>query len=161
MPAHHARRAAGALLTAAALALGACGGDDGDSTQEFVDASNKVTAEVSALGQDIGTTVTAAGEQTDAALQTQFSELATRAGDAVEGLDALEAPDDEVGGTVDALSTALTKGQKDLENIATAAGSSDAEGARTATQALVADSPAISEANTKLKEQTAALQSDE
>lgn len=158
MSVHHVRRLTGVAVAAAALALGACGGED---NTEFIDASKKVTADISAIGQDIGETVSTADQQTDAALETEFTTLADRAGKAVTALGDLDAPEDDITKTVDALSSALTKGQKDLENIATAAGASDAEGAKSATEALVADSPAISENNTKLKEQTAELEKDE
>lgn len=158
MRVHQARRLTGVAFAAAALAITACGGED---NTEFIDASKKVTADISAIGQDIGETVSTADQQTDAALQTEFTTLADRAGKAVTALGDLDAPEDDITKTVDALSSALTKGQKDLENIATAAGASDAEGAKSATEALVADSPAISENNTKLKEQTAELEKDE
>ncbi|MGK2936790.1 MAG: hypothetical protein ACSLFR_03135 [Solirubrobacteraceae bacterium] len=158
MPVHHVRRRTGVALAAAALALSACGGED---NSEFIDASKKVTADISAIGQDIGETVSTADEETDAALETEFTTLADRAGKAVAMLGELDAPKDDITTTVDALSRALTKGQKDLENIATAAGASDADGAKAATEALVTDSPAISENNAKLKEQTAELEKDE
>lgn len=158
MRVHQARRLTGVAFAAAALAITACGGED---NTEFIDASKKVTADISAIGQDIGETVSTADQQTDAALQTEFTELADRVGKSVTALGDLDAPEDDISTTVDALSSALTKGQKDLENIATAAGASDADGAKSATEALVADSPAISENNTKLKEQTAELEKDE
>lgn len=158
MPAHRLRRIAGVAVAAAALALSACGGED---DQDFIDASKKTTTEISAIGQDIGTTVSGAAQETDADLQKEFTELADRAGKAVEDLGALDPPNDDIQTTVDELSSALSKGQKDLENIATAAGASDADGARTATQALVKDSPAISAGNTKLKKQTADLESEQ
>lgn len=158
MPAYRLRRLAGVAVAAAALALSACGGED---DQEFIDASKKTTTEISAIGQDIGTTVSEAADQTDAELQKQFGALADRAGKAVDDLDGLDAPNDDVQKTIDDLSSALTKGQKDLENIATAAGASDADGARNATQELVKDSPAISAGNTKLKEQTAELEKEQ
>lgn len=154
MPAHQLRRIASVALTGAALGLAACGGDD---DTEFIDASNKVTADVTAIGEDIGTTVTGAGQQTDAELQRQFADLADRAGKAVTAVEDLDPPNDEITTTVDALSSALAKGQQDLENIAAAAGASDADGARTATQELVKDSPPISESNRRLKTQTAEL----
>lgn len=157
MPAHRLRRIAGVALVVAAGALSACGGDN---EQEFIDASNKTTSEISAIGQDIGSTVSGAGDQTDAELRRQFTRLADRAAKAVKDLDALDPPDDDIRKTVDELSSALTKGQKDLENIASAAGASDAAAARTATQELVKDSPAISAGNRKLKEQTAKLEED-
>ncbi|MBJ7520906.1 MAG: hypothetical protein JHC84_14510 [Solirubrobacteraceae bacterium] len=158
MRVHQARRLTGVALAAAALAITACGGED---NSDFIDASKKVTADISAIGQDIGETVTTAGEQTDAALQTSFSELADRAGESVTALDDLDAPEDDIQTTIDSLSTALKKGQTDLDNIATAAGASNADEARAATEALVADSPAISENNTKLKEQIAELEKEE
>ena len=158
MRVHQARRLTGVAFAAAALAITACGSED---NTEFIDASKKVTADISAIGQDIGETVSTADQQTDAALQTEFTELADRVGKSVTALGDLDAPEDDISKTVDALSSALTKGQKDLENIATAAGASDADGAKSATEARVADSPAISENNTKLKEQTAELEKDE
>ena len=157
MSAHRVHRIAGAAFAAGAHALGACGGED---EQAFIDASGKATTEISALGQDIGMTVSGAGEQTDAELRRQFTALANRAGAAVEQLDTLDPPNDDLETTVDDLSAALAKGQKDLEGIASAAGASDAAAARSATQALVKDSPAISAGNEQLKEQTKKLDAD-
>lgn len=158
MRVHQARRLTGVALAAAALAITACGGED---NSDFIDPAMKVTADISTIGRDIGETVSGAGEQTDAALQTSFSELADRAGQSVTALGELDAPEDEINTTVDGLSSALTKGQTNLKNIATAAGASDPDGARAATEALVADIPAISENNTKLKAQIAELENVE
>lgn len=155
MPALPVRRITGAALAAGALALTACGGED---EQAFIDASKKASTEISAIGQDIGTTVSGAGEQTDAELQRQFTALADRTGKAASDVDALDPPNDDIQKTVDELSSALTKGQKDLESIASAAEASDADAARSATQELIKDSPAISAGNTKLEEQTAELE---
>lgn len=157
MSAHRLRRIAGVALVVSATALAACGGED---DQAFIDASKQASTEISAIGQDIGTTVSAAGEQTDAELQRQFAALADRTGKAADDVDALDPPNDEIQKTVDDLSSALTKGQQDLENIASAAEASDADAARAATQQLVKDSPAISAGNTKLKEQTAELENE-
>jgi hypothetical protein len=157
MPVHHVRRIALAALAACALVLAACGGED---DQAFIDASKKVTTEISDIGEDIGTTVSGAASQDDAELERQFTELADRAGKAVDDLDALDPPSEDTETTVNDLSSALTKGQKDLESIAAAAGDSDAAAARSATEELVKDSPAISAGNKKLKEQTEELESE-
>lgn len=157
MPRHQVRRLTAAVVAAAVLVLAACGDED---TADFVRDSNRVTSEISAIGRDIGTAVSGAGDQTDAELERQFAALAGRVGDVRTRLDDLDGPTDTIADTIVSLSDALAEGQKDLKDISEAAGAGDAAAARTATEALVADSPAISTYNRRLKTQTADLQRD-
>lgn len=158
MSVHHIRLLAGTGLAAAALALAACGGED---NQEFIDAAKTASTEVSAIGTDLGPAVAGAAQKTNAELQTQFTTFADRVGKSVKDLKALDPPNEDVTSTVDALSTALTKAEKDLNDIAKAAGAGDAAAAEKASATLVTDSPPITESNTKLKKQVAELEKDE
>jgi hypothetical protein len=79
-----------------------------------------------------------------------FAGLADEAREAVADLQALDPPASErakVGALVSALGTAA----RDLDAIAVAARGNDADAARSATETLVEDSPAVQAANRALK----------
>lgn len=152
--------AVAALLLAAGLFAG-CGSDDDGSTTaastpattvsvtEAAAAYAPIRAEVLAIGRDIGTTVTGATGETDAALATQFSDLAERTEAAVARLEALEVPAD-LDTALDDLREALQTGADDLRDIAEAARAHEPQAAREAVQRLVSDSDGIREARAEV-----------
>ncbi|MDP2711197.1 MAG: hypothetical protein Q8O56_08250 [Solirubrobacteraceae bacterium] len=153
------RRSLLAVLLIAALAVFAagCGGsddDDGDDdAQQSVAAFNAgakaATTETTSIGREIGSTIRTARTQTNAQLAAKFTNLAARARAVVDKLNALDPPDASRA-KVTALVGALSTGAQDLDAIATAARAGDAAAARSATQTLARDSPAIEAAKDAL-----------
>jgi hypothetical protein len=146
-----------------ALAFAGCGGDskkDDDKADAakakataaaaFKTGAKAATTETTKIGDDLGTAIQDASKQTDAALAAQFTSLASRARGVVGDLNALETPQASRA-EVTALVGALTTGAQDLDAIATAARAHDASSARSATQTLVQDSPAIKTAKDALE----------
>lgn len=146
-----------------ALAFAGCGGDskkDDDAADAakakataqavFKKGAKAATTETTKIGDDLGTAIQGADKQTDAALAADFTSLASRARGVVGDLNALETPQ-ESRAEVTALVGALTTGAQDLDAIATAARAHDASSARSATQTLVQDSPAIKSAKEALE----------
>ncbi len=105
---------------------------------------------MSAIGEDLGTTIEGAEKETDSALAAAFARLADRSREAVADLEALKPPAD-TRREVDGLVAALGTGARDLDAIAVAARGNNAQAAASATATLVNDSPAISSANNALK----------
>lgn len=141
------------IVTVIAVLVAGCGGDNDATKKKDADFKEDATAaatQTSQLGKDLGSAIEGAGSTTDAQLAKTFSDLTSRARAVVAKLRALEPPD-KARQKVDDLAAALSTGAKDLAAIATAVRSSDAAGARTATQTLVSDSPAIKTANDALK----------
>ena len=97
-----------------------------------------------------GTAITTASTKTDAQLTAKFTDLTTRARAIVTQLKALE-PTDSARQKVADLAESLDVGATDLDVITKAATNSDGDAAKTATEKLVADSPAIKTANDALK----------
>jgi hypothetical protein len=135
------------LATVALIGAGCGGGSDSDepSASDAQSAYSSVRAQISGLGDSIGSAITGAGRQTDVQLADSFAQLNDRAQATVERLQALEVPDD-LRDERQALSDALDQGTADLADIARAARASDAAGARAAAEQLVADSQEIRDA---------------
>ena len=136
----------------AALAAG-CGGGGDDAAKKdaakFRSGAKAATTETTKIGTDLGTAVQAARNQTDAALAATFTDLASRARAVVADLNALDPPDPSRA-KVNALVSALGTGAQDLDAIAAAARAHDASSARSATETLGRDSPAIKAAKDAL-----------
>ena len=156
------------ILALVALAFAGCGGDSKKDDEAAAAAKAKAaaaaafktgakaaTAETTKIGEDLGTAIQGADKQTDAALAAEFGRLATRARGVVGDLNALETPQASRA-EVTALVGALTTGAQDLDAIATAARAHDASSARSATQTLVQDSPAIKTAKEALESEIGA-----
>ena len=148
------------IASLVALALAGCGDDgakDDDAakakaaaTAAFTTGAKAATAETTKIGNDLGTAIQGASKESDAALAATFTSLAGRARDVVADLNALETPQASRA-ELTALVGALTTGAQDLDAIATAARAHDASSARSATQTLVQDSPAIKSAKEALE----------
>jgi len=137
-----------ALLAAVALAGAGCGGDsgsDGPSAADTQTAYSSVRAQITGLGDSIGTAITGASRDNDAQLADAFARLNARGQAAVARLQALEVPD-ELKDERQALSDALDQGTGDLADIASAARASDPAAASKAVQQLIADSQQIRDA---------------
>lgn len=157
-----ARRRVVPTVALVALAIAGCGGDSKDdgaaaaakaktaAAAAFKTGATAATAETSKIGDDLGTAIQGAGKESDAGLAATFTSLAGRARGVVANLNALETPQD-TRAEVTALVGALTTGAQDLDAIATAARAHDASSARSATQTLVRDSPAIKAAKDALE----------
>jgi len=161
-PKSRVRRRVLPIVALVALAFAGCGGDSKEddaaadaakakATAEaaFKKGATAATAETTKIGEDLGTAIQGASRQTDAALAATFTSLAGRARGVVSDLNALETPQ-ETRAEVTALVGALTTGAQDLDAIATAARANDASSARSATETLVRDSPAIKAAKDAL-----------
>lgn len=137
---------AASLATVALIGAG-CGSSDSDqpSAADAQSAYSSIRTQISGLGDSIGAAMTGANRQTDVQLSEAFAQLNDRAQATVERLQALDVPD-ELRDEQQALSDALDQGTGDLADIARAARSSDAAGARAAAQQLIADSQQIRDA---------------
>ena len=141
--------ALGAVVVAFGAGCGG-GGEKSDDGAAFKKDAASLAAKTSLLGDDLGTAITTASTKTDAQLTAKFTELTSRARTIVTQLKALE-PTDSARQKVADLAEALDVGTGDLDAITKAATNGDAAGAKTATEKIVADSPAIKEANDALK----------
>lgn len=148
------------IVALVALAFAGCGDDNGKSDDAakakaaaaaaFKTGAKTATAATTKIGEDLGTAIQGADKETDAALAATFTSLATRARSVVADLNALDTPQ-ESRAEVTALVGALTTGAQDIDAIATAARAHDASSARSATETLVRDSPAIKAAREALE----------
>ena len=151
------------IVALVALAFAGCGGDSKKDDEAAAAAKAKAvaaaafkkgakaaTAETTKIGNDLGTAIQGANKETDAALAATFTSLATRARAVVADLNELETPQ-ESRAEVTALVGALSTGAQDIDAIATAARAHDARSARSATETLVRDSPAIKAAREALE----------
>lgn len=143
------RPVAVSMLAVAALALTACGGDSGGDSSYEKDAKATVLA-VRAAGDKLGTVLENASSQTDAALTSQLEAVQTQTAAALAQIKALDPPDDKAQKLVDALATAFAKANTDVVKLTDAATANDPTGARSATEQLVKDSPAVKAANNAL-----------
>jgi hypothetical protein len=135
-----------APLAAIALIGAGCGSSsDQPSAADAQTAYSSIRTQITGLGGSIGPAITDAGRETDVQLSDAFAQLNDRGQAAVARLDALDVPDD-LKAKRQALSDALARGTADLADIARAARASDAAAARTAVQALIADSQQIRDA---------------
>lgn len=142
------------LVVGCGLTLVACGGgNDAPTKADFRKEYAPISAEIRAIGNDVGTAVTAAKGKSDIELQAQFGDLADRANAAATSLAAADVPDDA---TIKAARSELVAGVKkaaaDLDAISAAATAGDAEAAKAATIKLATDSAGVREPRRKLDE---------
>ncbi|MFL5816483.1 MAG: hypothetical protein ACJ76L_02675 [Conexibacter sp.] len=136
-----------ALLAAVALIGAGCGGssDDEPSAADAQTAYGPVKAQITGLGESIGTAMTSASRETDVEFAHAFAQLDARGHAVVARLNALEVPND-LDDERQAFSEALARGTADLADIASAARASDAAAARGAVKQLIADSQQLGNA---------------
>jgi hypothetical protein len=142
-----------ALLAAAALLAG-CGGGS-DQTATFERDFKPVNARLLRLDRLLGRALQTAPQTPDAALEKEFSRLATLAAQAKRDTDALKPPND-LRPRVDALSAATAGVAKDLRDIAHSAEVKDRTKASEATTALLTDFRALSAARREIAKKTGA-----
>jgi hypothetical protein len=128
-----------ALLAVGALLVGCGGSGDTDKFKKDYKADRQTLREI---GNDIGSAISNAPNDSASALAAKFRSLASRTQTLLNSLRKLKPPG-KVKSDFNALSSALSKGRRDLSAIASAATSNDANAAGAATRALITDSPAI------------------
>jgi hypothetical protein len=141
--------AAALAATVAVTVLAACGGDDKADDTYKQDAKAAVLA-IRAVGDRVGESIQKAPSQTDAEVTTTWEGLKKSADAALKQVQDLQPPTDKDKTLVENLVTAFTKADKDIGAIADAASVSDPTAAKSATQQLVADAPAVKTANNAL-----------
>lgn len=130
----------------AVLGLAACGGSAEDDYKERFP---PLSRELVALGEEVGSSIQAAGESTDRELAGDFAGFARRLGDLQRELDELESPED-LADEQDELVAAIGEVQGSLQDIADAAEQSDPDAARQATAELVQRSTDLRDARSEL-----------
>jgi hypothetical protein len=148
-------RLAGApAVLVAILALAACGGGEDETTAaDFRKEYAPISAAVRGVGEDVGTAVSGAKDQTDATIAAEFGNLAAKTTSVAEELAGEQLPDDpKIKAARSALVSGLRKGAADLQAISAAAGAHDGAAAKAATERLVSDSTAIRDSRAELDE---------
>jgi hypothetical protein len=130
-----------ALVSVAAVVVSAA--PAGAASPSFKMQYTPVSAQISKIGNDIGTEVGGAGKQTDAQVAIAFAKLATRTANSAVTLSKLTGASGRTLITQQQLALALTKGATDLAKIATAAAHHNVAAAKAATVLLVRDSAPI------------------
>jgi predicted nucleic acid-binding Zn-ribbon protein len=146
------------LLLAAMVIPGvsACGGDDGDD-QAFQDDFPALSQRISALGEEVGTTIETAENASDQELANEFDDFAQQLGDLRQELEDLEPPE-ELADEREDLVSAMGDVRSSLQGIASAAEEGDPEAAREATLELIDRSDELSQARRDL---SSAVRQDE
>lgn len=134
----------------------ACGGDDGDD-QAFQDDFPALSQRISALGEEVGTTIETAENASDQELANEFDDFAQQLGDLRQELEELEPPEDLADEREDLVS-ALGDVRSSLQSIASAAEEGDPEAAREATLELIDRSDELRQARQAL---SSAVRQDE
>jgi hypothetical protein len=137
-------RAVASILVAMALVFGTVGCGD-DSDDEFTEQYNKAVQPLSALGDDIGASLSGAGGQPDRELAAQFEKLADRADQTRRNLSEL-APPEDAADQYDELLASLKQSVADLRAVAAAAKEGDPAEGQQAAQALVESGQELREA---------------
>jgi hypothetical protein len=135
------RRVLVACICAGILALVATSADA--APPPLKQAFAPLNAQIVRIGDDIGTSIKGADKVTDAQLATQFAGLATRASGASIKVGKLQGATGATLTLQRRLQLALAKGASDLASIEAAVLAHSAARARTATIALIKDSPPI------------------
>jgi hypothetical protein len=133
-----------ASVTVCAVVLASCGGGGSDSA-DFTSGYEDVRADLLALGTTVGQAVTSAKGKSDAQLASDFGDYADQAADISSRLEDLDPPSEAESDFGD-LKSSFAVVQADLEKIAGAAESHDAQEAYAASASLVADSDDVKSA---------------
>jgi hypothetical protein len=129
------------LMCVSVLALSA--GSAGAATPSLKKQFAPLNLRIKGIGNDIGTSLQAAGKQTDLALAKQFAGLAQRTAGATIAVTKLKGASGTNLTLQRTLALALAKGATDLAAIATAAEAHNVAKAKAATTALIKDSAPI------------------
>lgn len=142
-------RALGSIVVAVALIFGAfgCGDDSDDFKQDY----NEAVRPLSALGDEIGSSLGRAEGQSNQALARRFDRLANRAEQTRRNLSGLEPPEDATA-RFDKLLGALRQAVADLRAVGESAREGDPAEAAEATQALVETGERVQEAEADFKD---------
>lgn len=139
-------------LVGGALAVAGCGGgDDGPSADDANADYRSIDQSIQSFGTELAQALTAASTSTDAQLGQQFDAFSDKSNTLLTDVKNLDVPDD-LKSDRDALVAALDDGVEDIEDIAAAVSSKDADAARTAATKLVRDSAAIRDARAQFKD---------
>jgi hypothetical protein len=129
-----------------ALLASGCGGSGEHFKRDYAAEQPELTR----LGTDIGNALQGARGRSDAQLESQFTDLAQRTGEALKKLQAIKAPRKDAV-LFDTVEGGLRKVQQDLGAVAAAARADSAGAAQSATTALIADATAVKGAGDQLK----------
>jgi len=141
-----------ATLLASLLLLAACGGDDkgSDDSAAYKKQAKAVVLSIRATGDKLGDVLSNASNTNDAELTQQLEAVQDLITSDQADIDALEPPDDTAKKLVATLKTAYAAVVTDVGKLTDAATANDPTGAKTATEQLVKDSPAVKTANNAL-----------
>ena len=135
------------LLVFGGGTVAACGGDDNAFKQDY----NEAVRPLSALGDDVGASLTRAAGESNEELAARYEGLADRLDQVRDNLAGLEPPDD-VSPQFDELVAALEEGSKRLRALADAAEEGKPAEAQGAAGALVESGRRLREAETEFRE---------
>jgi hypothetical protein len=141
-----------ALALAASVAVAGCGSGKSSSSTSRVDFKTGFAAshkEFGVLVTEIAKDITGAGSKTDAQLAKEFGGLATRADQQASQMAALTAPS-KYAKRMTSMVAGFHALKVDLSTISSAATKGSAQGAETATRALLTDAAKIKTADTSL-----------
>ena len=141
-----------ATLLASLFLLAACGGDDKGSGDDaaYEKQAKAVVLSIRATGDKLGDVLSNAENTNDAQLTQQLEAVQDLITSDQADIDALEPPDDTAEKLVATLKTAYAAVVTDVGKLTDAATANDPTGAKTATEQLVKDSPAVKTANNAL-----------
>jgi hypothetical protein len=132
-----------AVLTVGLLLFGGCGGGSKKST-DFKQDYATLRQQLKGVGNDLGTALRGASApgQTDLTLAKTFDSVADKTQAVLDRLRKLK-PTAKVKSDYDQLESALAKAQQDIKSLASGLKAHDVSAARSTTQALLKDSPAV------------------
>jgi hypothetical protein len=137
------------ILVLLCAALGAAGCGDGDKN-DFINDYNDIVRKYRSLPGEVGSAISGASNQTDARLEKQFSDLATRTRNEADELAQLDPPDDAKD-EYDAYVAGLREVARHLDDVAEAAKAHSTSKARKAAESLVDDAQELTREEDALK----------
>jgi uncharacterized phage infection (PIP) family protein YhgE len=131
-----------AVLSVGLLLVGGCGGSS--DSKNFTKDYRTLRKDLKGVGNELATALRGASApgQTDLTLAKTFDSLADKTQAVLDRLRKLKPPD-KLKSDYDQLTSALAKAQKDVKGLASGLKAHDVSAARSTTQALLRDSPAV------------------